>query len=658
MSQKLKNLLKFKSLKKSAIFITLLLFVVLGLLLPFHLTLASVAAVAGGYAAVLVKLLMVVAITGGLVDFAIALLEFAISPHYVSLPYTSGGIVDIGWPFVQDLANMILVIILVFIGLATTLKIKDYEAKKTLPILIIVGLLINFSKVILGLVIDAGNILMNFFLVARAGIWGEFSGMIMYYVESFIRAHEGLGVAGLLLKPIVELITGAVIIKAVLIIILNLLLFLVILLFAFIFFARPIALWILVIFSPLALVFYILPGTRSYFYFWLNQIIQWSFIGVILAFFLYLTSHLLANLQKADFPKPEVGTLGLFNELIPLFGIFFFMFFGLLISLSTSAVGAKTIIEASKKGAKKYGKLAALTAGAMAGSVIRKKWETSPIAEKIREKAMALAMKTPPTTPTWGQNIPGRKGWFLRQGAEAYKGAAVSIWALGRLAGEKIGPSFKTSQQARIDEAEKKAEKWSVEEVIPKLRSPLLDWATKIGYLNRLVKRGNIDEALDKGLLFEEIVPAIKEAEKYDAHMDIVSALPQLMGARMQAIADSDKISLAEAYNNEIFSRMRPDRAAYLSRRIYERTGSIHRASNTQDFKNPEILEAMVRNWAGDRVSNFLNTHQIEGARAIEDRIKQLAADEGKTPEEWLKENNLPLFRYIRQGKGRGLFSI
>ena len=78
--------------------------------------------------------------------------------------YVYNPVVSLGWGVVRDFTNMLLIMGLVIIGLATIIGYKDYEAKKTLPLLIGVAVLINFTPLICGIIIDAANIVMNFFL--------------------------------------------------------------------------------------------------------------------------------------------------------------------------------------------------------------------------------------------------------------------------------------------------------------------------------------------------------------------------------------------------------------------------------------------------------------------------------------------------------------
>src|SRR4030042_3123209 len=109
------------------------------------------------------------------------LLDWVTSPGFISLPYTKAGsladggnpIIEAGLNITKNFVNMGLVVVLVFIALAVTLRIEEYATQKTLVRLIIIALLVNFAPIICGLIVDASNIIMNYFLVGiREGISG------------------------------------------------------------------------------------------------------------------------------------------------------------------------------------------------------------------------------------------------------------------------------------------------------------------------------------------------------------------------------------------------------------------------------------------------------------------------------------------------------
>ena len=109
-------------------------------------------------------------------------LRFILGPNFITVPYTTNEFVTLGWTLTRDFANIFFIIFLVIIGLATALRLGEYQWQKTLPLLIGIALLINFTPVILGLIIDASNIVMNFFIegIAKGDFFrldGQFIGI-------------------------------------------------------------------------------------------------------------------------------------------------------------------------------------------------------------------------------------------------------------------------------------------------------------------------------------------------------------------------------------------------------------------------------------------------------------------------------------------------
>jgi hypothetical protein len=112
-----------------------------------------------------------------------ALLNWVTSPAFISLSYTQPGlgpppenpIIYIGLNITKNFVNLSLVVVLIFIAFAITLRLKEYATQKTLVRLIIIALLVNFAPIFVGLIVDAANIVMNYFLI---GIQEGVSGML------------------------------------------------------------------------------------------------------------------------------------------------------------------------------------------------------------------------------------------------------------------------------------------------------------------------------------------------------------------------------------------------------------------------------------------------------------------------------------------------
>ncbi|XOB42026.1 MAG: hypothetical protein ACKKMS_01480 [Candidatus Nealsonbacteria bacterium] len=284
-------------------------------------------------------------------SMSIAILGVVTSPGFISLSYTNPAgneFLAVGWALTRDLANIGFVIILVIIGLATALKIREYQWQKTLPLLIGIALLINFTPVILGLIVDASNIMMHFFLgdmvdfTFVATIWHEQLNILLDSA-AWSRDLSFLPFAQSLFLIVFGFISGFIFF-----------------LFSFLFILRYIAIWMLVILSPIAFFCYILPATRDLFKTWWNQFIQWSIIGVSAAFFLWLSSQLLllsweGKVMGGTFDTGEKATAPIaemMNQLLPYSIGIGFLIAGFFVALTTSAMGATGIITATQKGAK------------------------------------------------------------------------------------------------------------------------------------------------------------------------------------------------------------------------------------------------------------------------------------------------------------------
>jgi len=113
---------------------------------------------------------LILAIGEQLLQFGNFMLGWAISNPF-NLSYTDpagNDIINIGWTLLRDLTNMFFILGLAYVGLATALNITDFNTKKVFGNLLIIALLINFTPVICGAIVDISNIVLNFFLHGEA----------------------------------------------------------------------------------------------------------------------------------------------------------------------------------------------------------------------------------------------------------------------------------------------------------------------------------------------------------------------------------------------------------------------------------------------------------------------------------------------------------
>ena len=73
-------------------------------------------------------------------------------------------IVTIGWSVTRDIANMFLVVALLVIAFATILNVNSYQASSLLKQFFFSAILVNFSKMICGVFIDASQVVMMTFV--------------------------------------------------------------------------------------------------------------------------------------------------------------------------------------------------------------------------------------------------------------------------------------------------------------------------------------------------------------------------------------------------------------------------------------------------------------------------------------------------------------
>jgi len=298
--------------------------------------------------------LILLLVTQGIMELGQILLAWVTSEGFINIPFTHDNLfVDTGWGIMRGLTNIFIVLGLVVIALATILRIESYQMKKTLPLLLIVALLINFTPMLCGLVIDASNIIMNHFL--KAGLF-----LTQSYKSAIGSAWSEM--TSQLDSPSGMLATGLVLVGC------SLLSGIIFLLLALLFLFRYVALWMLVILSPLAFFCYIFPATKKIWNQWLNQFIQWCFIGIPAAFTIYLANIMTQQMLQGEL-LGEISSVGkILGYLVPVA----FLYGGLLMSFQTGAMGASTAIGWFKKGESLAGKATARRAAGPAAATTAK----------------------------------------------------------------------------------------------------------------------------------------------------------------------------------------------------------------------------------------------------------------------------------------------
>jgi len=214
-----------------------------------------------------------------------SLLKGVLGFGFMQIALTKTEIVQVGFALVRDIANMGIVLGFVVVGIATILRIREYDAQKALFPLIVLAIFINFSLVFCGVIIDASNILVDYFLNkgGAKNIVFPFEDMVKnsgsaQKMDEYAAAGDQAGFAqAAFLFGLLLLITAYAFI-----------------LLSIILVVRQAMLMVLLILSPLGFFCAVFKATKPAFSKWWNEFLKWSFIGVGIVFFIYLAAYLVA----------------------------------------------------------------------------------------------------------------------------------------------------------------------------------------------------------------------------------------------------------------------------------------------------------------------------------------------------------------------------
>ncbi len=200
--------------------------------------------------------------------------------------------VDIGWVIIRDLANIGIVVSLMIIAFSMVFNIKKYASSQLLLKLVIAAVLVNFSLLIAGLIIDVGQVVMMTFVNAFENLAAG-NLVVGFGLENMVNLAKGDNVAGELTDGGTASLIGAILLAITLLIVASA----VILVFVVVLLQRIILLWILIIFSPLAFVAPLLPGGESLIGQWKSKFFSQVTIGPILAFGFWLSMSVLSKVS-------------------------------------------------------------------------------------------------------------------------------------------------------------------------------------------------------------------------------------------------------------------------------------------------------------------------------------------------------------------------
>lgn len=302
----------------------------------------------GGWSfALFFGLFIALSLSTALVGIAAWLLEWSIN---LPINVMQNPIVDAGWNFTLGLANLSFVLIFVFIALAFIFNRETLEMKKALPRLIIIALLVNFSRLFVGIFADIATILSNT-IIQGAGTEGLASQTLSALTGSAGKLISSLAImlgtsAALLAIPFVDVFTMIAriglsliylpnLVTGFFLIFFNVVISIIYLLYSVLFVARVVVFWLLAIFAPLAFIAFILPATKKYWDDWFKTLLSWTFLGVIALLLVALGLKLIGALFAAG-GGITINPLGAWGNLTKFIGYYFLLAVYLIIALTFS----------------------------------------------------------------------------------------------------------------------------------------------------------------------------------------------------------------------------------------------------------------------------------------------------------------------------------
>ncbi len=188
------------------------------------------------------------------------------------------GIVKQGWEITRNVCNNFFIIILLVISVSTVLRIQKYYYRTWLPKLLLMAILINFSKMFTGILIDFSQVIMLWLAtpLRTLGSGAVLNALGLSELYDFSNRPEKFrgswDVVLALVFALIIAVVATVVIACIMIILVY----------------RIVMLWILIILSPLAYVAQAYPGGSGYAADWWKRLSQQLIVGPVMLFFLYL----------------------------------------------------------------------------------------------------------------------------------------------------------------------------------------------------------------------------------------------------------------------------------------------------------------------------------------------------------------------------------
>ena len=493
-------------------------------------------------------------------------------------------LVQVGWQISRDFANLLLVIAIIVTAFGTILRMESYSYKKLLPAIIGIALLINFSLSLAGIFVDATGVVSNFFMAkstpenvsdvnafaanlnASLGLQklmnpGALDPTQSIGATEFKFGAGALHLLGALFFVVVFTILGAG----------------TMLVLAGEIIARYIALSLLLIILPLALMAFAFPNFRDKWNEWQGKFFEWLFFLPVSLFFIYLTIIFLAN-----FRTDPNGIFQVINS-ADNSGLYNF------ISNLASSVAEIAIVIAL-----------------LAGNLIISKKISGSARDMVANQSYSIFSKLKSGSKKVGKGLAKRPieagGVGLRR---VGLGLASRLPVVGGAARSYLANRKAKDKEDRINQVDSyqknRLKNLSDDQLFGYSE---LGATAKAAKLNELSKRGKLDDFLDeKGTDRESALkPFIDAAKKMDSKKELLKTQPDLAGKFIDAGED-----VAEAIEKAV-SKISPKDSLDIS------TSALKKVEVALSLKINQLKE-MGRNATPEKkqiLQNTINVHLEE----------------------------------------------
>lgn len=298
----------------------------------------------------------------------------SIAPH---TPSFSAVILTV-WVFVRNVVNILFILALIALGLATLLRVDNdhLNYKHLIPNLVMMAILVNFSLVIAQLILGVADTVQAQFLPNNADVINNL-------------ARE------LLLQPVINNFSGVLspgtwteIISSIIYMLFGMGAFIAFGLIAAFLVLRIVGLWLLLMLSPVAYAANVLPWTHDIAHEWWHRFLAYSFFTPILAFFLHACAVLVVAQSSfiGSVTQSAVSVSSAQNHAQFIYNILsgtlvlICLYAGLMVSQKFHVAGAHWVVEKVEKG---------VHAGAHMVGAEALRWKNENITNKLLEAGRA-----------------------------------------------------------------------------------------------------------------------------------------------------------------------------------------------------------------------------------------------------------------------------